>query len=796
MPGSLTPLNGQADSSATGYASPPPAWLPGHDEDEGEGLQLGRLFAAIKRFKWLVLTMAIVGTTLGVVATRFLHAEYEARATVWLGSGTAGVEDMDRRAPIRAVDMLGSGGYLELMTSFAVIDRVVDKMHLYLGASAPDSLAFSTFRPTAKLRAGSYKLSTDSSGRRYSLYLADGTLLERGTVGDSVGRPVGFAWQPTAIQLGARRELLFGVASPRQVAVGLVGALQTSLSDRSSFLRVSLSGASPQRTTRILNTWLEEFVTTAAELKRRNLTELANVLDQQRAIASSNLRSAEGALQSFRVRSITEPSDAANMPGGVRDPVMNGYFSERADLENARADRAALERTMSEAAQGPSLVAGLWALPTVLQRVPELKTALTSLYEQQAKLATLRQVYTDEHKSVQDVLANVSALQNQTIPNLARSTDDRLRREESELSRRIAGQTQDLRNIPTRTIEESRRRRDLALAENQYNTLQSRSDAVRLAWQSATPDVSVLDWALASQRPTKNRAPIIILFAFASSIALGSALAIGADRLDHRFRYPEQAMSELGLEILGAIPSIKKSEQVSTPEEMSNLVEAFRTLRMQVMNTTRGRRTLMLTITSPGMGDGKTTVASNLALSFAEAGHRTLLIDGDTRLGQLHSIFEVERRPGLIDLLLEETTQEQALRPIAEHPNLTVMPSGVRRHRGPELLASDHMTALINRLAPLFDVILVDSPPLGAGIDPFALGISTGNLLVVLRTGTTDRHMAQAKMQLLQRLPTRVIGAVLNDINADGAYKHYAYLGGYYATQDDDAPPPRIASGA
>jgi Mrp family chromosome partitioning ATPase len=102
----------------------------------------------------------------------------------------------------------------------------------------------------------------------------------------------------------------------------------------------------------------------------------------------------------------------------------------------------------------------------------------------------------------------------------------------------------------------------------------------------------------------------------------------------------------------------------------------------------------------------------------------------------------------------------------------------------------DTMAALKTR----YNVIIVDSPPLGAGIDPFVLATATGNIMLVLRSGETDRQMAEAKLKLLDRLPVRILGAVLNDIrSADSAYKHYRYVYGYTA---DEEPTPQLAGPA
>ncbi|MGI8495987.1 MAG: GumC family protein [Gemmatimonadaceae bacterium] len=789
MSAPLAPLNRPLEPAVATPATPS-TWSPDAAGPDEGGTPISRYWAAIKRYKWPILILVVLGTLAGVTATRFVTPLYEARAALWIGGGSAGVENGDR-GTVRAVEILAPTDYLELMTSFAVVDRVVERLHLYVLPKLPsDSTALVGFRPTPAVRTGPFVLKTDATGNAYVLTNADGVVLDKGAIGDSIGRSLGFRWAPRPGSLGPNRKIDFSVASPRQVAVGLVGSLVPSaVPEKSNFIRLSLTGPDGPWAVRILNIWLEELVATASEVKRRNLTALAEILDQQKNIASVQLKKSEAALQSFRVRAITEPTDA---PASATDPLFSDYFGQRVELDRAQSERESLSRLLAESPQGPGLVTGLYGLPSVLEAVPELKAALSDLSSAQAKLATMRQVYTDEYKGVRDAVVQVNALQQQTIPQLARTAVDRLTRRQSELGRRVAGQQQNLRNIPTRSIEEARLRREMGIAENLYSALESRDQAVKLAWQSATPDVNVLDFAATSQLPSKNRAPFIILFAFAGSLLLGSAIAIGADRLDHRFRYPEQATADLGLEILGAIPTMKKGEEFTSPEEASQIIEAFRTIRMQVSNACHGARPMVLTVTSPGMGDGKTTVASNLALSFVEAGHRTLLIDGDTRLGTLHSVFGITRRPGLLDYLLGMATTDEILRPSTTHKNLTVLPSGIRRHHGPELLASPELPKLLEQVRDRYDVILVDSPPLGAGIDPFALSVATGNVLLVLRTGSTDRHMAEAKLQLLERLPTRVLGAVLNDIHADGLYRHYSYLGGYYTTEEEEALPARI----
>src|SRR5690606_6384130 len=91
-----------------------------------------------------------------------------------------------------------------------------------------------------------------------------------------------------------------------------------------------------------------------------------------------------------------------------------------------------------------------------------------------------------------------------------------------------------------------------------------------------------------------------------------------------------------------------------------------------------------------------------------------------------------------------------------------------------------------------YDVVLIDSPPLGAGVDPLVLGTATGNMMLIMRTGRTDRTLAEAKLAILDRLPVRILGAVLNGITTDTAYKYYSYLPGYEAGHEDEEDPGKL----
>ena len=250
---------------------------------------------------------------------------------------------------------------------------------------------------------------------------------------------------------------------------------------------------------------------------------------------------------------------------------------------------------------------------------------------------------------------------------------------------------------------------------------------------------------------------------------------------------------ELGLSILGAVPQIRRRGKLAqSPEEAGQRGRGVpHHPPERDPHAGLGAGPVTLTISSASPGDGKSLVSANLALSFAESGYKVVLVDGDIRRGELHRSFGVDRKPGLLDCPARHRQLEQILRS-GGHPNLTMIPCGTRFERGPEMLGSDAMVKLMATLQRRFNCVIVDSPPLGAGVDPFVLSTLTRNVVLVVRSGETDREFAVAKLKLFDRLPVEVLGAVLNDVRTEGAYRHYAYVYGYTA---DELDPARRRSG-
>jgi tyrosine-protein kinase Etk/Wzc len=763
----------------TSYTAPLPM-------EEEASVPWHRYIAALRRYKWLIIAITFAGTALGVFATRFLPKEFQAQATIWVAgaSGSGG--------PVRAQEVLDQQGWAELIKAFTVLDAVVQQERLYVETRHP--APFARFAIGDRVVLGSYVLDVASNGG-YTLQTATDSVLERGLVGDSIGRGLGMLWQPdsTALRPG---ELSFSLTSPRQAAGRLATRLDVVLPQQGNFMRLSLVDEDATRVTATLNGILDQFVMVAADLKAFKLRETSRILEEQMRSVGGELRTAEERLEGYKTQIITLPSEATAVSPGLQmtqPTVITQFFNEKIEADRLQREREALLGVLTAGQSARVNVAGLRAIEAVNQS-PELVKALEDLTGAETDLRAFQVHYTEQSHLLQAARERVETLRGTVVPQQIRLVVGAMDARISELQRHLTSASRELQSIPTRMITEQRLDRERLSLATIYTDLQARYQAARLAEATAIPDVKVLDRAVRPQFPTSNQAPRLILMAFFASLAGALGLAVLLDHLDKRVQYPEQVSQALGLSILGAVPAIRRGRNGDLPpEDAAQFIEAFRTVRVNLAHSFNGSGEVVLTISSPSAGDGKSLVSSNLAVSFASAGYQTVLIDGDIRRGELHRMFGTDRRPGLLDYLQGEATLESIIRP-SNQPGLWVIPCGTRRQHGPELLGSDAMRQLLDNLRQRFNAVLIDSPPLGAGVDPFVLGAATGSLMLVIRSGETDRHLAEAKLGLVARLPIRVLGAVLNDVRASGAYRYYNYLYGYTAEEEDE--PAHLPAGS
>jgi capsular exopolysaccharide synthesis family protein len=194
-----------------------------------------------------------------------------------------------------------------------------------------------------------------------------------------------------------------------------------------------------------------------------------------------------------------------------------------------------------------------------------------------------------------------------------------------------------------------------------------------------------------------------------------------------------------------------------------------------------------------GPGEGKSTVAANLAVVLAQAGQKVVVIDGDMRRPSLHRLFNVPNRSGLAELMLKvDYPAAQALQPTILK-NLFILTTGHLPPNPAELLGSERMVRILEQILALADVVVIDSPPIGAVTDAVVLSRRVDGMLLVVESGVTHTKFMEQGLEQLRRVGVHVLGVVMNKVVAsrDSGYYSYYYNYGYY----DRSSAKRLRSG-
>jgi capsular exopolysaccharide synthesis family protein len=214
---------------------------------------------------------------------------------------------------------------------------------------------------------------------------------------------------------------------------------------------------------------------------------------------------------------------------------------------------------------------------------------------------------------------------------------------------------------------------------------------------------------------------------------------------------------------------------------LSAFTESVRTLRNNILLADFDRRLRMILVTSPSPAEGKSTTAAHLAIAHAEQGKKTLLIDGDLRRPSVHRKFGFTANAGLSSVLLGEVKWPQVLHKPEGLADLDILPAGPPSHRASELVGAE-ISELLEELSQEYDLVIVDAPPLLGFAEALQMATCVDGVLVVARSGETNRKAIGSVVTTLKRLRVNVLGLVLNEVkrNSSDGYYHYGSYGKYY----------------
>lgn len=309
--------------------------------------------------------------------------------------------------------------------------------------------------------------------------------------------------------------------------------------------------------------------------------------------------------------------------------------------------------------------------------------------------------------------------------------------------------------------------------------------------QVSPVSLGVTEQASVPTRPVSPKRLLDLALGVLGGLLLAAALVALREALDTTVKTGE-ALGELtSLPVLGHIPYDRSSvrQRIAMDTASTSVrAEAFRKLRANLQFAQVDDRPRVIVVTSSVPGEGKTTTAVNLALSLADAGLRTCLVDADLRRPSVAGTFGLVQDAGLTTVLIGQARTEDVTQQAGGR--LTVLTSGAVPPNPTELLASDRMREVLGELAGTFDVVIVDSAPLLPVADTIGLAPLADGVLFVVRASKTGRDQVRGAAESLSRTGVRILGTVFS---MAATFKGKAYGYGYgYAPADVPVPRPAI----
>jgi len=756
---------------------------PGEPPSESAGLR--EYFAIFRRHPWLILGMVIVSTAVTLYRVGTAPPQYRATSTVKLADQRRAVTGLSQGSPYeemmgRETELLAS--MIQVLMSRQLAGEAVDQAGLRLVpalkqpyVSEVRNIVVGPSPSTATLR---FTFGPDG-------YAAQGS---GAPVVSRYGQPLQVDGVTLTVVSQPRVSGTIYNVLPRDAAVGTVlGGLRATPRAHTDIIDLDYTGAEPHFAQNVANVVAMAFQLHSAQGAQQQSKRRRLFLEEQLQQTGALLQKAMNDYSSYRSRRqvFSSKEKASAQQTGLVNVEMR-----RADLDAQKRTFVSLLNAAQSGRQGgDGGFRALMSAPGLGSAIQQLGSRLSAYESARDSLLTAGAASTNP-----DLLAVSSLIASTTskMVSAVRAQIQGLDAQISSLDNMTARTTAEISNAPATETEEAQLAQQVQNIQKIEDRLQEEYQNAKMTEAVEAGQVEIVDLAELPGGPLAEGRSRKIALGVLIGIMLGFGSAILVDGMNTSIRRRDDLERILQIPSLAVIPRFvpsasamkkitaslpsrassgngskrhKPTGLVTVHDARSSSAEAYRTLRTNLMFSQAVSTLRTIVITSPSPGEGKTTTAANLAVSFAQQGMRVLLIDCDLRRAKLHSLFGVPRMPGLTEMLVGTETAETTIRETSV-TGLYLLPSG-NLPPNPETLSEG------------YDLIVIDTPPLLAASDASILATITDGALLVVKAGSTEAEAGHQALQQLSAVGARVVGAVLNDPDAKvqkyGAYYRYEY---------------------
>lgn len=552
-------------------------------------------------------------------------------------------------------------------------------------------------------------------------------------------------------------------------------------------LIVAISYSHPDReiAARVANYFAEEFID--HNLRQRIQDSMKAVEDLRVRAEQQRLKveEVENLLQNYREESGTVSFDQTR---DVSTEKLRSINQMATQMEQAFSETETIYLTLQRfREEGRRLTdfSHIASQPLVAQLIAQRS-------DKRIQVANLAERYRDLHPLMIQVRQSLE----QTEQELQGSIDSAVAKLETEYrsQRRNLDQIQDARLAQEQDLLAIRRlavefeaiQRESEVQQSIYKYLVGRMRDTTIAGGIESPTSRVIDSAGPPMRPVVPNIPMNLAMGILGGLGLGFGVAFFVAFIDDRVKTAFDIENVLGLTLLGIIPEIKKltpakKAKVVLNEEDRQVVEAFRTLHSSLKLNNESKFAQSILITSSLPGEGKSFTSTNLALTFAAHGERTLIIDCDLRMPNIHKSLELENKKGMIDICVHEAQFDDVVQKDA-FTNCDILTTGGRAKNPTQILSSKNFERLVAEVRKRYDRIIFDTPPLAAVSDALIVLPLVDGVVFTIKFNKVKRNAAKHNSRRLLESNVPVFGAVLNNLSLSVSGYYYAqyYDKSYY----------------